>query len=104
MEDDLKWFGVSGEHDQVSHTLVQGFCRLVGSLLQLYHLTERLATAFRSEKQNHIAINSIIRKVVLNIKWNAVERNLQKKMTSTFRVSVVGRDTNIILVYIERRS
>ena len=51
MEDDLEWLGVSGEHDQVSHTFVQGFGCLVGSLLQLYHLTERLTTAFRSESK-----------------------------------------------------
>ena len=104
MEDDLKWLGVSGEDDQVSHTFVQGFCCLVSTLLQLYHLTERLATAFRSEKQNHIDINSIIRNRVLNIKRNSVEGNCREKITSTFRVSVVYRDTNVIPVCIGRRS
>ena len=39
MEDDLEGFGVSGEHDQVGKTFVEGFGGLVGSLLQLYHLT-----------------------------------------------------------------
>ena len=105
MEDDLEWLSVGCEHDQVGHTLVQGLCCLVGSLLQLYHLTERLATANRREMQNHIAINSIIRKVVLNIRWwNSAEGNLQREITHAFRDSVVDRDVNIILVCIERRS
>lgn len=39
MEDDLEGFGVSGEHDEVSHTSVEGLRGLVSSFLQLYHLT-----------------------------------------------------------------
>ena len=85
MEDDLKWLSVGGEHDKIGHTLVEGLCCLVGSLLQLYHLTERLATANRRDMQNHIVINSIIRKVVLNIELKIVTVNLQLASNFTIR-------------------
>jgi len=39
MEDDLKGLGVSGEDDEVGEASVKGLGGLVGSLLQLYHLT-----------------------------------------------------------------
>ena len=39
MEDDLEGFCVSSEHDQIGKAFVEGFGGLVGSLLQLYHLT-----------------------------------------------------------------
>lgn len=41
MEDDFKWLSVGGEHDQVGKASVEGLGRLIGSLLQLYHLTNR---------------------------------------------------------------
>ena len=49
MEDDLEGLGVAGEDDEVGHTTVEGLGSLVGSLLQLYHLTR-------------LVINSVIRK------------------------------------------
>ena len=54
MKDDLKRFSVGCEHHEVSKTFVQGFGGFVSSLLQLYHLTTRLATAFRNRMQNHV--------------------------------------------------
>lgn len=41
MEDDLEWLGVGGEDDEVGKASVEGLGRLIGSLLQLYHLTNR---------------------------------------------------------------
>ena len=41
MEDDLEGFGIGGEDDQVGKTSVESFGRLVGSFLQLHHLTIR---------------------------------------------------------------
>lgn len=41
MEDDLEGLGVGSEHDQVGETTVEGLGGLVGTFLQLYHLTER---------------------------------------------------------------
>ena len=54
MEDDLEGLSVSCEDHEVGKTFVQGFGGLVRSLLQLYHLTTRLATAFRKGMQNHV--------------------------------------------------
>ena len=39
MEDDLEWLGVGRENDQVGEAAIEGLGRLVGALLQLYHLT-----------------------------------------------------------------
>lgn len=39
MEDDLKRLGVGGEDDEVSQASVECLGGLIGSLLQLYHLT-----------------------------------------------------------------
>ena len=41
MENDLEGLGVGGEHDKVGETAVKGLGGLVGTFLQLYHLTER---------------------------------------------------------------
>ena len=54
VKDDLKRLSVSCENHKVGQTLVQGFCGFIRSLLQLYHLTTRLATAFRERMQNHV--------------------------------------------------
>ena len=43
MEDDLEWLGVSCHDDEIGKTTVEGLGGLIGTLLQLYHLTERLA-------------------------------------------------------------
>ena len=40
MENDLKWLGVGRENDQVGEAAIEGLGRLVGTFLQLYHLTK----------------------------------------------------------------
>ena len=39
MEDDLEWLRVGSEHNEIGEATVEGLCRLIGTLLQLYHLT-----------------------------------------------------------------
>ena len=39
MEDDLEGLSVGSEDDEVGHTAVEGLGGLVGTLLQLYHMT-----------------------------------------------------------------
>ena len=40
MENDFKRLGVRCENDQVSEAAIEGLGRLVGTFLQLYHLTK----------------------------------------------------------------
>ena len=49
VEDDFERLSVSSEHDETSHTSVEGFGGFVSSFLQLYHMTEKLV----SHQQNH---------------------------------------------------
>ena len=44
MQNDLERLGVGGEDDQVGEAAVEGLRGLVGSLLQLYHLTHESET------------------------------------------------------------
>lgn len=39
MQDDFEGLGVGGEDDEVGHAAVEGFGGLVGTFLQLYHMT-----------------------------------------------------------------
>ena len=39
MEDDLEWLRVGSEHNEIGEATVEGLGRLIGTLLQLYHLT-----------------------------------------------------------------
>ena len=41
MEDDLKWLSVGGKDNQIGETSVKGLGGLIGTLLQLYHLTNK---------------------------------------------------------------
>ena len=41
MEDDLEGLGVGCHDDEVGETTVKGLGGLIGSLLQLYHLTKK---------------------------------------------------------------
>ena len=44
VQNDLEGLGVGGEDDQVGEAAVEGLRGLVGSLLQLYHLTHESET------------------------------------------------------------
>ena len=41
MEDDLKWLSVGCKDNQIGETSVEGLGGLIGTLLQLYHLTNK---------------------------------------------------------------
>ena len=40
MQDDLQWLSVSSKDDKIGEASVEGLGGLVGTLLQLYHLTK----------------------------------------------------------------
>ena len=42
VENDLEWLSVGSEHDEVGKTTVKGLGSLIGSFLQLYHLTKTM--------------------------------------------------------------
>ena len=46
MQDDLEWLGVGGKHDEVGQAAIQCLGRLIGTLLQLYHLTKEKSEPF----------------------------------------------------------
>ena len=54
MQDDLEGLRVGCEHDQVGKATVEGLRRLIGALLQLYHLT-------KEERVSVFAINRVIK-------------------------------------------
>ena len=62
MKDDLKRLGVRGQHHKVGKTSVEGLSGLVGSLLQLYHLTKGGQQMNAASANTPCVINSIIRK------------------------------------------
>ena len=47
MEDDLKRLSVGGKDDKVSQASVEGLGGLVGTLLQLYHVTKEVSKRTR---------------------------------------------------------
>ena len=57
VENDLQGLGVGGKDNQIGKASVEGLGRLVGTLLQLYHVTQGV-----SNWADSVVINSIIRK------------------------------------------
>ena len=61
MQDDLERLSVGCQDNKVGEASVQRFGGLIGTLLQLYHLTKRRVSKVSRGTKTPYAINSIIR-------------------------------------------
>lgn len=99
MKDDLKRLRVSSQDDQVGHSSVQGFGRLVSSFLQLYHLTV-------SHQQYHKNYDEILNTY---LKWVAWFKSSKMSLESLLSALGHARDfstvsSTILIMIITRQN